>query len=164
MTVQVVILGVKSSLKRKGSFRLVVYGNEFIPHDFQQGFRDLFPNFIHSHGMELHDGNTRIIVNDKSRKIVTFPMNESVDVVVRVGRQTDSHTCQIGLSDAFNPEVIVNFLFLEREYTHGDTPDLVVARGEIFVVTVIHLNDVTFLYVPLDFGYCSREDPRVQSV
>ena len=114
--------------------------------------------------MELHDGNTRIIVNDKSRKIVTFPMNESVDVVVRVGRQTDSHTCQIGLSDAFNPEVIVNFLFLEREYTHGDTPDLVVARGEIFVVTVIHLNDVTFLYVPLDFGYCSREDPRVQSV
>ena len=114
--------------------------------------------------MELHDGNPRVIVNNKSGKIVTFPVNEAVHVVVRVGRQTDGYTCQIGLSDALHPEVIVNFFFLEREYTHGDTPDLVVARGEIFVVTVIHLNDVTFLHVPLDFGYCSREDPRVQSV
>ena len=164
MTVQVAVFRIQPGLVGEGSLGFVVYGRDFIPHDFQKGFRDFLSCLVHAHGVELHDSYSRIIVDDKTRKVVSLAVNQAVDVVVRVRDQTDGNPCLVSLADTFHPKRIINFFFLETEHAHGNTADLVMPDSQVFVVVIIYFHDITFLNVVIFFRDGSREYPRVESV
>lgn len=159
--VEVAVVRVDGGFKREGGFRFVVYSVELPAHDFEQGFGYGFALEVHSYGMELGDCHSGVDVDDESRQVVSFAVNEAVYVVVRVANQPDGTAQGVGLGDAFFPEVVIYFFFFESEDAYGNGADLVVPRGEVLVLGVVYFYEVAFLYAAFDAGYRSGEYPGV---
>lgn len=159
--VQVTVVRVDGGFEGKGGFRFIVYGGELPAHHFEEGFGYDFTLEVHAYGVELGDGHSGVDVDDQSRQVVAFAVNETVNVVVRVSDKPDSPAQGVGLGNPFFPERAVDFFFFKGEDAYGYGADLIVPGGHVLILRVIDFYKVAFLYVAFDAGYRPGEYPGV---
>ena len=113
--------------------------------------------------MGLHDGCMVVEVDDKSGEIVALAMYEAACVVLLSVDETEGLTEVACHTEATYPELVIDFFFLECEYTDGYAAYLIVSGCYVLLVGSIDFDYLSFFGIAFHTGYGSGEHPWVET-
>ena len=113
--------------------------------------------------MCLHHGCITIDVNDKAWQEVALSMNQSIGVSLRIVSQTDrkSHV-ERRLKTRF-PELVVDFYFVEGQYTHSDRSLLIVSYSDKITIFCYHSHHFSLFNAIVSMVNSTRENPWMKT-
>ena len=119
------------SLEWEGRFGLVVNVLDGALHHILQGFGYVEPAEMHPGRVGLHDGGLAVDVNDKSRQVVAFSVNEAVSVRHAGFEQVEAVAHLFCGKEALGPIAVVDlFMFVEGEDSDGDAAYLEMSASD----------------------------------
>ena len=150
--------------ERQCSFRFIIDILHYVAHHFRKSLSYLHTEHMHTCRMRLHYCRMIIHVDDKSGKIITLAMHQTICIVFRISYQSQRYTQVFCHLQLLSPEVTVDFLLRKRKYTHSYTSNLIMSARNEFFFRCKHIYYFTFFGFTLYTGDGSRKHPRMETL
>ena len=119
---------------------------------------------MHAYAVSLHNSRRTIAVNYQAWEVVTFAMNQSIRIIIRIICHTNAFSHGQSRLHTLLPKTVVNSNIVKTQHPYSDSSQLIMSYRNTISISRYHPYSVTFSDTFVHVMNGARKHPWVKTL